>query len=379
MDYIKTVSATPSTQQTTGRLRHLPVAQGLLRETTIVQRQIAHCLSCKFQMDIGDNAINFNAYRLVVEDLLALFQVVNEAVVNILEHYFTMSQLDAKLALEIYKRFAQQTQETMEYLDNARKIQHELCISIPVVNHAPLSLASALEEYLNDDGYEDRRQSFIQEKQRSSTVPVTSTQSSSSPSSPPPPQRASTTTTTQNQQPIDFFNSLDNESALVHVPQQQQQQQQQQQLQSSNAQMVGNPFSQLQLQTQPQLQLQQQRLSYYQPQLVQGAVMQQPQWTGAAPQQPIFPINTGLKRSTSMKTNPTTSDLVTSPTSMNIHNNGSSSTTFNTNPFRFSTLPRQQNTTDSFASYPIPHNTRNPFVPSSPIQPQSTNPFSNSN
>jgi hypothetical protein len=47
MDYIKTVSATPSTQQTTGRLRHLPVAQGLLRETTIVQRQIAHCLSCK--------------------------------------------------------------------------------------------------------------------------------------------------------------------------------------------------------------------------------------------------------------------------------------------------------------------------------------------
>lgn len=89
----------------------------------------------QFQMDIGDNAINFNAYRLVVEDLLALFQAVNEAVVNILEHYFTMSQLDAKLALEIYKRFAQQTQETMEYLDNARKIQHELCISIPVVNH----------------------------------------------------------------------------------------------------------------------------------------------------------------------------------------------------------------------------------------------------
>lgn len=35
-------------------------------------------------MDIGDNAINFNAQRLVVEDLLALFQVVNEAVVNIL-------------------------------------------------------------------------------------------------------------------------------------------------------------------------------------------------------------------------------------------------------------------------------------------------------
>ncbi|ORZ11168.1 AP180 N-terminal homology domain-containing protein [Absidia repens] len=164
MDYIKT-----SSKEHTGRLRQLAVAQGLLRETTIVQRQIGFCLSCKFQMDIGDNAINFNAQRLVVEDLLALFQVVNEAVVNILEHYFTMSQMDAKLALEIYKRFAQQTQETMEYLDNARKIQHELGISIPTVNHAPLSLASALEEYLNDDGYEDRRQSYIHEKQQQKT------------------------------------------------------------------------------------------------------------------------------------------------------------------------------------------------------------------
>lgn len=46
-----------------------------------------------------------------------------------------MSQIDARLSLEIYKRFAQQTQDTMEYLDNARKIQHELGISIPTVNH----------------------------------------------------------------------------------------------------------------------------------------------------------------------------------------------------------------------------------------------------
>ncbi|KAI8342862.1 ANTH domain-containing protein [Chlamydoabsidia padenii] len=362
IDYIRTVSGTPSTQHTAGRLRHLPVAQGLLRETIIVQRQIGFCLSCKFQMDIGDNAINFNAYRLVVEDLLALFQVANEAVVNILEHYFTMTQLDAKLALEIYKRFAQQTQETMEYLDNARKIQHELCISIPVVNHAPLSLASALEEYLNDDGYEDRRQSYIQEKQRSSTVAVpTPTQS-------PPTQRASTLPTsstpqTQQQQPTDFFNSLENESAVVYVPSQQ----------PISAQMTGNPFSQQQ---------QQQRLSYYQPQLVQGTgTIQQPQWTGsvqqwpgAQQQQPIFPINTGLKRSTSMKTNPT-NPLVSSPTAMHM----GSTTSFNTNPFRFSTLPRQQNTIDTPTSYPIPHNTRNPFVPSSPttIKPQPTNPFSN--
>lgn len=101
-------------------------------------------------MDDVDNNISLYAFRLLVEDLLVLFQVINESIVNILEHYFAMDKSDARTSLEIYKRFAKQTEDTISFLERARRLQHELHISIPTVKHAPLSLAAALQEYLDD-------------------------------------------------------------------------------------------------------------------------------------------------------------------------------------------------------------------------------------
>ncbi|CAO3686353.1 unnamed protein product [Rhizopus stolonifer] len=134
-----------------GRLRHTPVSKGLLKETVILQKLIGTLLKCNFLLDDVDNNISLYAYRLLVEDLLVLFQVLNEAIVNILEHYFAMSKPDARTSLEIYKRFAKQTEDTITYLERAKRLQRELNISIPNVNHAPLSLASALQEYLDEE------------------------------------------------------------------------------------------------------------------------------------------------------------------------------------------------------------------------------------
>lgn len=89
-------------------------------------------------MDDVDNNISLYAFRLLVEDLLVLFQVLNEAIVNILEHYFAMKKSDARTSLEIYKRFARQTEETISFLDRARRLQHELSISIPSVKHVTI-------------------------------------------------------------------------------------------------------------------------------------------------------------------------------------------------------------------------------------------------
>lgn len=90
-------------------------------------------------MDDVDNNISLYAYRLLVEDLLVLFQVINESIVNILEHYFAMEKSDARTSLEIYKRFARQTEDTISFLDRARRLQHELQISIPSVKHVSLT------------------------------------------------------------------------------------------------------------------------------------------------------------------------------------------------------------------------------------------------
>jgi hypothetical protein len=46
-----------------------------------------------------------------------------------------MSKKDAKEALDIYKNFAQQTEYTIEYLNDARKLQNDLQMSIPTIKH----------------------------------------------------------------------------------------------------------------------------------------------------------------------------------------------------------------------------------------------------
>lgn len=49
-----------------------------------------------------------------------------------------MKKSDARTSLEIYKRFARQTEETISFLDRARRLQHELSISIPSVKHVTI-------------------------------------------------------------------------------------------------------------------------------------------------------------------------------------------------------------------------------------------------
>ncbi|KAI8070946.1 ANTH domain-containing protein [Gongronella butleri] len=183
----------------TSRLRRLSINDGLLKETLVLQKLIASLLKCKFVLEDVDNTISLYAFKLVVEDLLTLFQAMNEGIVNILEHYFAMGKADARLSLEIYRRFARQTEEVTAFLDRARKYQAEMQINIPVAKHAPLSLAAALEEYLND-----LDNGTITAK--TTTKPATTTSNA---------QKA--TPVPQAQQPkelIDFFASLDNDPAL---------------------------------------------------------------------------------------------------------------------------------------------------------------------
>lgn len=111
---------------------------------------------------------------MLVKDLLVLFQALNEGVINVLEHYFEMSHVDAATSLNIYKNFCKQTERVVEYLLVAKKLQNMLNVPIPNLKHvgcmlnpalhdmtrcfqAPVSLVNALEEYLNDPNFEQNR------------------------------------------------------------------------------------------------------------------------------------------------------------------------------------------------------------------------------
>ncbi|MCJ1348747.1 hypothetical protein MMC31_006980, partial [Peltigera leucophlebia] len=228
----------------TGRLKKQTIDKGLLRETEIVQNQISALLKCDLLNNEPENEITLTAFRLLTMDLLVLFHVMNEGTINVLEHYFEMSKYDAKRALGIYKTFARQTNQVVEYLSIARTYENSTRLEIPKLKHAPTGLTSSLEEYLNDPDFEiNRRQYLAQQEAKkgkksatngkgesstSASKPASSkkldtSQSSQSPPGPPPPAKTEAKTV-PTADLIDLFDSIEqNQQPMATQPQQQSQ------------------------------------------------------------------------------------------------------------------------------------------------------------
>ena len=58
--------------------------KGLLRETEAVQQQIQALLKCDVLDNEPENEITITVFRMLVLDLLSLFNVVNQAMISIL-------------------------------------------------------------------------------------------------------------------------------------------------------------------------------------------------------------------------------------------------------------------------------------------------------
>ncbi|RIA92620.1 ANTH domain-containing protein [Glomus cerebriforme] len=219
-----------------GRLRKLTVAKGLLREVKILQRQLETLLNCKFYLDEINNEITLCAFRLLVKDLLALFQSVNEGVINVLDQYIEMSKIDAKDALQIYKKFVKQTEKVVDYLGAAKRVQ-SLGFDIPNLKHAPISLTISLEDYVNDPDFEINRQQYklakeertkAQKAQKAPPISTKPLENKSSDNKPKNDTIVTTTTTlpistsssdekisTKENPYIDFFASIEQEHTVI--------------------------------------------------------------------------------------------------------------------------------------------------------------------
>lgn len=81
------------------------------------------------------------------------------------EHYFEMSRYDAERALGIYKTFTKQTNMVVEFLSTARQYENATRLEIPKLKHAPTSLTSSLEEYLNDQDFEVNRRQYLAQQE----------------------------------------------------------------------------------------------------------------------------------------------------------------------------------------------------------------------
>lgn len=279
-------------QAGTGKMRSLTVDKGLLRQTEVVQTQIRALLKCDLLGGADpDNEIAMTAFRLLTMDLLELFKVMNEGTINVLEHYFEMSKVDAKRALNVYKTFGKQTDLVVNYLSTARQYQALTRLEVPKLKHAPTTLTSSLEDYLNDPDFDiNRRQYLAQQEAKRTGRPVANI-------SAPPNNVSKPTTSSASVQPsqpslsqarqqqakgpapdlIDFFESIDqNQQPMAQQAYQQQQQQQQ---------PMNTGYSQPQIYQQPQIMPQQ---SGYNPFMQNFGQQPQPQPQPAPILQPDF-------------------------------------------------------------------------------------------
>ncbi|KAM3083929.1 hypothetical protein ACMFMG_001964 [Clarireedia jacksonii] len=148
-----------------GRLEKLSVDKGLLRETESVQHQITALLKCDVLDNEPENEITITVFRMLVLDLLALFHVINQAMINILGHFFEMSKPDAERAMEIYRNFTRQTDFVVSYLSVARQYEHQTRVEVPKLKHAPVNLGKQLEDYLMDPDFEVNRRQYLAEQE----------------------------------------------------------------------------------------------------------------------------------------------------------------------------------------------------------------------
>ncbi|KAH0444356.1 ANTH domain-containing protein [Colletotrichum camelliae] len=397
------------------RLEKLTVEKGLLRETEILQTQITALLKCDVLEGEIENEITVTVFRLLVLDLLALFQALNQGMINILGNFFEMSKVDAERAMAIYRNFTKQTDFVVQYLSVARQFEHQTRVEVPKLKHAPVNLGRQLEEYLHDPDFEVNRRQYIAEQQAKKKGGGAIMKSSGAVFDPKPTPAVNNpfpssngfsqpkTETAKGPAPdlIDFFESIEQNQTTMAPNQQQHQQQQQMPMQTGfapNGQFQPQPtgfqqngfgaqqpqngfapqptgFGTNPYQQQPQQQQQQQQQStnpFGQPQQQpqqQAPQPLQPAFTGAGfggftpqPQQPFQPGALGAIPQDSVASFPTGATGMLSP-------NAAQQVT---NPFRASMLMAQQtgmSTNTGFSS---------PASPQPNLNRQSTNPFARS-
>ncbi|KAG5999265.1 hypothetical protein E4U54_001967 [Claviceps lovelessii] len=407
------------------RLEKLTVEKGLLRETECVQNQLSALVKCDVLDNEPENEITIAIFRLLVLDLLALFQVLNQGLINILGHFFEMSKTDAERALEIYRTFTRQTDLVVQYLSSARLHEHYTRVEVPKLKHAPVNLGRQLEEYLNDADFEIHRRQYLAEQDakknggsrtatkvefaKSPTKPSTSASNSNNPfPSVPGADKGPKPQANKGPDPdlIDFFDSIEKNQTTMQVNTQSMGM-------PGNAppfqpQQTGMPMAQQQTGFVPNDMFQQQQQQQQQQQNMGGFISPpapqqlQPNFTGAGfggftPQPGFQPGALGSIPQNSeavFQIQNQTHQLQPSPMQMG-QPNALVSTPTGTNPFRQSMMMQQTGMQANSSPYssPVsaPHLNRqstNPFARSPPqnsstfkptttlqVQPTGTNPF----
>jgi hypothetical protein len=145
--------------------------------------------------------------------------------------------------MAIYRKFAKQTDNVVQYLNVARQFEHHTRVQVPKLKHAPVHLGKQLDEYLRAPDFETHRRQYLAELEAkkksgrsvssSGIAKLENKTSASGPSKPAlsnangataetKPPETSQTTKAPDRDLIDFFDSIEqNQTPMaVHPPSQ---------------------------------------------------------------------------------------------------------------------------------------------------------------
>jgi phosphatidylinositol-binding clathrin assembly protein len=314
-----------------------------------------------------------------------------------------MSRPDAERALNVYKTFGRQTDQVVQYLTLARQYETLTRLEVPKLKHAPTTLTSSLEEYLNDPDFEVNRRQYLAQAQGKKGIsqPPPKSQKASTPfdevkkadsSFPAPTKTEAKAREAKGPAPdlIDFFDSIEQNQQPMAQPNVAAQpfvngypQAQQYQQAGFAPQQTGyNPF------------LQQQPTATY-PQPIQQPAQQpqqqaqplQPDFTGAGfggytpqPQQPLQQQPTQYNFQSTRSSIPQNGVASFEQQQQQLqqqqypHPQPIQPQQTSSNPFRQSMMPTGVSTTSTIASSPSTRQSTNPFAKN--LNPQPTQTFS---
>lgn len=133
--------------------------------------QINALIRNKYSVSDLENHLLLYAFQLLVQDLLGLYNALNEGVITLLESFFELSIEHAKRTLDLYKDFVDMTEYVVRYL----KIGKAVGLKIPVIKHITTKLINSLEEHLREETKRQRGSPPKQQQDRKSSAAISST------------------------------------------------------------------------------------------------------------------------------------------------------------------------------------------------------------
>ncbi|GMM59073.1 Yap1801 protein [Maudiozyma humilis] len=143
-DYVRDGYASLRSIITDGRSASLATA---LDHVASLETQVAQLLHNTMRSADLDSDMLLFAFKLLVFDLLALYNALNEGIITLLESFFELSHADAQRTLDLYKRFVSLTESVVRYLKTGKAVG----LKIPVIKHITTKLVRSLEEHLRED------------------------------------------------------------------------------------------------------------------------------------------------------------------------------------------------------------------------------------